>query len=63
MGRRTPQPAYQRTTVVGKSFLACALGHQVSLEGYSIFCKKGPAILREMLAARGDSGYHKNDRR
>ncbi|CAO0820456.1 hypothetical protein DFAR_1590011 [Desulfarculales bacterium] len=45
-------------TGVGKSFLACTLGHKACLEGYSISYKRMPAPLREMVVARGDGSYH-----
>ncbi|CAO0823939.1 hypothetical protein DFAR_390003 [Desulfarculales bacterium] len=46
-------------TGVDKSFLACALGHEACLEGYSVVYKRGPALLREMVATRGDGSYQK----
>lgn len=46
-------------TGVGKSFIACALGHKACLEGYSVSYKRVPALLRELVAARGDGSYQK----
>ena len=46
-------------TGVGKSFVACALGHKACLEGYSVSYKRVPAFLRELVAARGDGSYQK----
>ncbi len=46
-------------TGVGKSYLACALGHKACLEGYSVSYKRVPALLRELVAARGDGSYQK----
>jgi DNA replication protein DnaC len=46
-------------TGVGKSFVACALGHKACLEGCSVSYKRVPALLRELVAARGDGSYQK----
>ncbi|CAO0819995.1 hypothetical protein DFAR_1260048 [Desulfarculales bacterium] len=39
----------------GKSSLACALSHKTYLEGYSVSYKRVPALLREIVAALGES--------
>ena len=46
-------------TGVGKSFIACALGHRACLEGYSVFYCRASRLFRELLVARGDGRWAK----
>lgn len=46
-------------TGVGKSYLACALGHRACLEGYRVAYLRTPRLLRELAAAKGDGRYAK----
>ncbi|CAO0821448.1 hypothetical protein DFAR_2330035 [Desulfarculales bacterium] len=60
MDRRTPHDLIiSEPTSVGKKFFAGAPGHKTCLEGYSISYKRVPALLREMVAPRGDGSYQK----
>ncbi|CAO0823364.1 hypothetical protein DFAR_3690004 [Desulfarculales bacterium] len=58
-GAWTSHSSWPWPHAVGKSFLACALGHKACLEGYSVSYKRVPALLHEMVAARGDGSYRK----
>jgi len=42
---------------VGKSFIACALGHKACLEGYKVFYCRAPRLFEELNLARGDGRY------
>jgi DNA replication protein DnaC len=44
-------------TGVGKSFVACALGHRACIEGYKVFYARAPRIFGELEVARGDGRY------
>ena len=44
---------------VGKSFLACALGHKACLEGYRVFYTRAPRLFVDLSMAKGDGRYHK----
>jgi len=46
-------------TGVGKSFIACALGHRACLEGFSVFYARAPRLFVELSVARGDGRYVK----
>lgn len=46
-------------TGVGKSFLACALGHRGCLEGFNVAYTRAPRLFQELLVARGDGRYPK----
>lgn len=46
-------------TGVGKSFIACALGHRACLEGFKVFYVRAPRLFQELLVARGDGRYVK----
>lgn len=46
-------------TGVGKSYLACALGHRACLEGYRVAYLRTPRLLRELATAKGDGSYAK----
>jgi DNA replication protein DnaC len=44
---------------VGKTFLACALGHKACREGYSVLYLRLPRLLRSLAIARADGSYEK----
>lgn len=44
-------------TGVGKSWLACALGHQACRDNYSVLYKRVPKLFTELALARGDGRY------
>ena len=46
-------------TGVGKSYLACALGHRACLEGYRVSYLRTPRLLRDLAIAKGDGSYAK----
>lgn len=46
-------------TGIGKSWLACALGHKACREGFSVRHLRLPRFFRELAIARGDGRYHK----
>ena len=46
-------------TGIGKSWLACALGHKASGEGFSVRHLRVPRFFRELAIAKGDGRYHK----
>jgi DNA replication protein DnaC len=41
-------------TGVGKSWLACALGHKACREGYSVLYKRTPRLFADLATARGE---------
>lgn len=46
-------------TGVGKSFIACALGHRACLEGYRTFYFRANRLFHDLAVARGDGRYSK----
>jgi len=44
---------------VGKSFIACALGHKACLEGYRVFYCRSSRLFENLALARGDGRYSK----
>ena len=46
-------------TGVGKSFLACALGHRACMEGFKVLYTRAPRLFHELSVARGDGRYSK----
>jgi DNA replication protein DnaC len=46
-------------TGVGKSFLACALGHKACLEGFKVIYQRFPRMFKDLALARGDGRYAK----
>jgi DNA replication protein DnaC len=46
-------------TGVGKSFLACALGHRACMEGFKVLYSRAPRLFHEISVARGDGRYSK----
>jgi len=41
-------------TGVGKSWLACALGHKACREGYSVLYRRAPRLFADLATARGE---------
>ena len=41
-------------TGVGKSWLACALGHKACREGFSVLYRRAPRLFAELATARGE---------
>ncbi len=39
---------------MGKSWLACALGHKACREGYSVLYKRAPRLFADLATARGE---------
>lgn len=46
-------------TGVGKSFIACALGHSACMEGFKVLYTRAPRLFHEINVARGDGRYSK----
>jgi DNA replication protein DnaC len=46
-------------TGVGKSFLACALGHRACMEGFKVLYSRASRLYHELSVARGDGRYSK----
>lgn len=46
-------------TGIGKTWLACALGHQACREGYTVLYLRLPRLLQELPMAKGDGRYLK----
>jgi len=46
-------------TGIGKTWLACALGHQACREGYTVLSLRLPRLLQELPMAKGDGRYPK----
>lgn len=46
-------------TGVGKSYLACALGHKACLEGHSVLYRRLPRLFEELRLAKADGRYGK----
>jgi len=44
---------------VGKSFIACALGHKACLEGYRVFYCRSSRLFENLALTRGDGRYGK----
>ena len=44
---------------LGKTFLACALGHKACREGYSVLYLRIPRLFRSLAVARGDGSFEK----
>jgi DNA replication protein DnaC len=42
------------STGVGKSWLACALGHKACREGFSVLYRRAPRLFAELTTARGE---------
>jgi len=46
-------------TGIGKTWLACALGHQACREGYTVLYLRLPRLLQDLPLAKGDGRYPK----
>jgi len=46
-------------TGAGKTYLACALGHQACREGFTVQYHRVPTLFRELAVAKGDGRYPK----
>ena len=46
-------------TGIGKSYLACALGHKACLEGYAVLYLRLPRLFEELRLAKADGRYGK----
>lgn len=46
-------------TGIGKSYLACALGHKACLEGYNVLYLRLPRLFEELRLAKADGRYGK----
>jgi DNA replication protein DnaC len=46
-------------TGIGKTWLACALGHKACREGYTVLSLRLPRLLQELPIAKGDGRYPK----
>jgi len=46
-------------TGIGKTYIACALGHKACMEGYSALYFRLPKLLDDLEKARGDGRYSK----
>lgn len=44
---------------IGKTWLACALGHKACREGYTVLYLRLPRLLQELPMAKGDGRYPK----
>ena len=44
---------------IGKSFIACALGHKACLEGYRTLYTRASRLFEDLALAKGDGRYHK----
>ena len=44
-------------TGVGKTWLACALGHQAARSGFSVFYVRAPRLMEELRVAHGDGSF------
>ena len=42
---------------VGKSFIACAIGHRACLEGYTVLYLRAPRLFNDLAFAKGDGRY------
>lgn len=48
-------------TGVGKSWLACALGHKACREGFSALYRRAPRLFAELATARGTGVHDRTD--
>lgn len=44
---------------VGKSFIACALGHRACMSGLKVFYVRSPRLAEDLILSRGDGRYPK----
>jgi DNA replication protein DnaC len=52
--RRSQHLVISGPTGVGKSWLACALGHKACREGFSVIYRRAPRLFAELATARGE---------
>src|SRR6266700_1933205 len=52
--RRSQHLVISGPTGVGKSWLACALGHKACREGFSVVYRRAPRLFAELATARGE---------
>lgn len=52
--RRSQHLVISGPTGVGKSWLACALGHKACREGFSVLYRRAPRLFAELTTARGE---------
>ena len=52
--RRSQHPVITGPTGVGKSWLACALGHKACREGFSMLYRRAPRLFAELATAHGE---------
>lgn len=45
-------------TGIGKSYLACALGHKACRDGFTVIYRRASRLFDELAQARGDGTYH-----
>ncbi len=46
-------------TGVGKTYIACALGHRACMEGYKVLYFRTPRLFHDLAIAHGDGRYNK----
>ena len=44
-------------TGLGKTFLACAIGHKLCIDGHTVFFRRASRLFDELKQARGEGGY------
>jgi hypothetical protein len=57
LDRRAREPDDQRPTGVGKSWLACALGHKSYRDNRTVLYQRVPKLCGELALARGGGRY------
>ena len=54
MGARASSSGVIGPTGIGKSWLACALGHKACREGFSVLYKRARRLFADLAQARGE---------
>jgi hypothetical protein len=57
LDRRSAEPDHRRARGVGKSWLACALGHKACRDNRSVLYRRIPKLFAELALARHDGRY------
>src|SRR6516164_417596 len=57
LDRRAPQSARHRGERLGKSWLACALGHKACRDNLSVLYTRMPRLFADLAIAHGDARY------